>query len=791
MQGTLVDVPSSTLASESAKEVRDSLAAASPHRPPMTVVVIQESSESPGTLNNDNSQHSRPWQPPPTRSVSLGSTEGKSRSESASSSISPNCFSSFKLKPRKPVPFGSNPVRSGRPSATGSPRGRKRPANSISIPIGSVSSAGSPPRPPRPFCAKDDRSDASSAKEATFSPDSDSTRKQTSLSPPTFDMDCLNLNSLSIHSPSKTSPPSYRGNPHGVSRARASSFSMYGYGASPVGSVTRAAMTSTSESTNSSFMGTPSSSAWSSPRHVPLTVLSSSQTMSPSMNSLVRPPLHGGESSLLFSLDNDDDQSDDMGFPMKLPSSTSCNSSISSSGDDYKIPMYSSQRLAQKPPAMFSSPRKTTTLSPRTPLPRVMLTPRTPKSTGSRRQGVLPMFPSPSEDDISSTPQTNQSSIDDAMEILLDGLAKRGHPGRFHATTDYIHHPSEEVPKMLIPRHHDSTNSLAYSLTEGSRAPAANRNEQDSFLPPVPLSETPPPTLESDIINRSPPALPKAWLLPVPSNSTIVDDRHNNAHENDESHLSPSIERSAGFDQTTREPSARSIPVHESVFKDMMSVNARERSTMADCESLSDSCDEDEFVLSLPVSNKSHEIDETRPKKQIRRDSYDSGASTFINGRHESSTSLASGLASASSLFGMEFYQDETHSATSPHAHRSSTPFLSRSNHTESFNSSFGALSSHEGEGNDSFVPLGIHHRARRSEHSFGSIGLSLEGHSSAVDDQGRDLVTPPATRQQVAFSPPLLVSQSDQADCFCLTPKYANKGSQNDNDDDEGGMFP
>ena len=89
-----------------------------------------------------------------------------------------------------------------------------------------------------------------------------------------------------------------------------------------------------------------------------------------------------------------------------------------------------------------------------------------------------------------------------------------------------------------------------------------------------------------------------------------------------------------------------------------------------------------------------------------------------------------------------------------------------------------------------------MHHRARRSEHSFGSIGLSLEGHpSAAVDDQGRDLVTPPATRQQTAFSPPLLVSQSDQAHCFCLTPKDTDKESQidddDDDDDDEGGMDP
>lgn len=171
------------------------------------------------------------------------------------------------------------------------------------------------------------------------------------------------------------------------------------------------------------------------------------------------------------------------------------------------------------------------------------------------------------------------------------------------------------------------------------------------------------------------------------------------AHENDEMDLPPSIERFTGFDQSAREQS-----MQESVLKDMMIANARERATLADCESLSDSCDDDEFILSFPVSTKPPEIDGSRPPKQRRRDSYDNGPSgAFVNGRHESSTSLASGLASASSLFGMEFYQDETHSTTSPHAHRSSTPFSSKSRHSESF----GALSSQEGEGHDWFAPLG------------------------------------------------------------------------------------
>lgn len=782
-----VNEPSSPLSESHLSPKRDDAIATATHRPPMSVVVIQESkNESPlGTLNEDSQHGSSSWAPPPmmvsvgTPEESRASWQRSQASANESMSTAPCTFSSsFKLKPRNPFPFASPSRAGGRGGSLGAPRGRKRPAHSMSIPAGSVSSSESPLRPPRPFYGKDDRSDVSSTKAESVSGGSDSTAKDSSMSPPIFEMECLNLKSLSLQSPTKTSPPSFRGNRHGSSRSRTSSFTMYGYGASPAGSVTRAATnTSASESTSSSFVvGTPSSSTRSSPRHVPLTVLSQGgqSLVSPSKNSLVRPPRHGGGPSLLFSLDQDEDDSEDDGiaFPRKLPTS-SCNSSISSEDTDRKIPMYSSSSLGS---TMYTSPVKTATSSPKTPLPRIMLTPRTPQSTGSRRKTGLPMFPSPSDDGIDTTsigdtPQTNTSSIDEAMDTLLNGFARRGHPARFHSTTGYIP-PLDEI-QAKESRYHNSSNSLAYSLAhsvENNNGDAAGANDgqeerEESFLP----RRTPSPTaIESNNVNTNPPTLPRAWLLPMPSDSNGMNRSQHGS--NDLPRPPPTIERSTKASSATPQ-----LSNHDTILRAMMDETARARAAHADSDSLSDSCEEDAFVLTCPSDVTTSEREDCyRPPKQPRRESHENlatiSSNSFLNGgRRESCTSLASGLASATSLFGMEFYQEEGQSMTSPPVHRSTTPFSSHSIRSNTNSGSNGELSNRDGD--EGFAPLGMHHRFRRSENSFGSLGLSLDGPSVPVDDQERDLVTPPVTRQ-VAFSPPPLPVQKGQRESFCPTPK-------------------
>lgn len=497
----------------------------------------------------------------------------------------------------------------------------------------------------------------------------------------------------------------------------------------------------------------------------------------------MRPPRHGSGPSLLFSLDQDEDVSDDdegIRFPRKLPAS-SCNSSLSSEEADSKILMFGSPSLSS---TMYTSPIKTAA-SPKTPLPKIMLTPRTPQSSGSRRKVGLPMFPSPSDDgiDTTSTSQTHSSSIDEAMDNLLNGfVAKRGHPGTFQSTTGYI--PSfDDIHGNSSRYRHNSSNSLAFSV-EDSKGDATGaeleRADSASFL----TRTSPPQTaLESDNVNNtSPPALPGTWLLPPPSDSNA---NGHLMHASEDMPLPPRIDRStqAPFGA----PLMPSTSKHDTILRAMMDANARARS--ADSDSLSDSGEEDAFVLTCPSSRAMALVDGQRPPKQRRRESRERALSSSLfnggresctslasglasaSGLRESCTSLASGLASASSLFGMEFYEEEGHSVTSP-LYRSTTPFSSHSFKSKQ-SGSHGELSSKGDE--DGFAPLGMHHRFRRSENSFGSLGLSLDGPSDAVDDRGRDLVTPPATRH-VAFSPPPLPIQPVNTESFCSTPKSTNK---------------
>lgn len=757
------------------------------HRPPpLSVVVIQESSSSyptTTTLNNEDS-NSASWNAT-AGIVSSSSTDAESRAssswqqyrsstndESTSGTSAPGCFSSFKLQPRNPGPF-SSPSRGGFGGrGVVSQRGRKRPAHSMSIPVGSLSSSESPSRPPRPsyLYGKDDRSDdVSSTKGESFSAGSDTTAKDASLSPPIFEMEGLNLKSLSLQSPIKQS----------ASRPRASSFQMYGYGVSPAGSVTRPSNTSASlsGSTTSSFVasGTPCSSARSSPRHVPLTVLSQGQSlMSPSMHSLVRPPRPGNDPSLLFSLDNDEGSDDEGGLGLKLPAS-SCNSSISSDSPERKGPPLPSSMMNDSV-TMYASPSKTIASSPKTPLPRIMLTPRTPQSScGSHRKAGLPMFPSPSDDGIDTlgTPNTQHSSIDEAMDTLLNGFAaRRGHPGRYHATTGYIPPLGEDgLEKSSRYNKMSSSNSLAYSLalsTEDNQDDDDNRrNVDEPEQLAVPIRRSPSPSeLESKNVDMNPPALPRSWLLPVPpKNYDNMNDRNN--EENEALHLPPTIERST---QSSMPP----ITKHDTILKAMMDANARERASRPDSDSLSDSGEEDEFVLTCPsnlASGNSDPTDGNRPQKQRRRESQDSVASgSRLAGRRESCTSLASGLASASSLFGMEFYQDDGPTSMASPVYRSTTPYSSHSLRSKQ-SMSHGELSTED----DGSVPLGMHHRFRRSENSFGSLGLSLDGPSAAVDEHGRDLSTPPIT-SRFAFSPPPPPKQPSQPEAFCSSPESPKK---------------
>jgi hypothetical protein len=204
-----------------------------------------------------------------------------------------------------------------------------------------------------------------------------------------------------------------------------------------------------------------SASSKSSPKFAPLTVIShrennmatpSSQRTSASQ----RPPLHGGASTLLFSLDatpRDSDDDEEFSTPKRPPPAVFCpsmtcsaNSSISTIHEPI---MYTGPSSKQARTAEFESPGKRSLmdLSPRTPLPKITLTPR---STGSHSSG-LPRFPSPTDDiDNALTPMTlftERVWVEDVVSSR-----QRKVPSSFTVSFDPV----------AVPRHHPSPTTRSF-----------------------------------------------------------------------------------------------------------------------------------------------------------------------------------------------------------------------------------------------------------------------------------------------------------------------------------------
>jgi hypothetical protein len=206
-----------------------------------------------------------------------------------------------------------------------------------------------------------------------------------------------------------------------------------------------------------------SASSKSSPKLAPLTVIShrennmatpSSQRTSASQ----RPPLHGGASTLLFSLDatpRDSDDDEEFSTPKRPPPAVFCpnmtcsaNSSISTIHEPI---MYTGPSSKQARTAEFESPGKRSLmdLSPRTPLPKITLTPRSAGSRSSR----LPRFPSPTDDVYNAlTPMTLFSDRFWVEDVVSS--RQRNVPSSFTVSIDPVavprHHPSRTT-KSFIP----------------------------------------------------------------------------------------------------------------------------------------------------------------------------------------------------------------------------------------------------------------------------------------------------------------------------------------------------
>lgn len=185
-----------------------------------------------------------------------------------------------------------------------------------------------------------------------------------------------------------------------------SSFSLYV--SSPAESIQRTCSDSFSISTNSvSASRTPSGSTKSSPRQVPLVIIPTTmqqvQACSPSRFQPYdgRPPFHINASRVHRREEN-------------AASPQRSSRFLSSCVDDMAGPdaWKSSTRSSEDP----LTPR-TSGASPRTPLPRITLTPRTPLSSQRNKPTSLPVFPSPTRDVFD-----DNDDLGRMMDDLLDGF---------------------------------------------------------------------------------------------------------------------------------------------------------------------------------------------------------------------------------------------------------------------------------------------------------------------------------------------------------------------------------
>lgn len=675
------------------------------HRPPMNIVVIK------GSPSLDTSSPASGFASQGSPGVwSEDSTPARRTNFTTSNSFSP-----FKLRPR-----GSSSTICTTTSITGSLasgiRGQKRSAISMSAPFQLPEQPSD--TPPRPITHS---RVAESSKSDEGSSTSWSSPVQTSLPSDRHEIDQLGIQGLSLQSPIKMAP-SFDSRSAGSSlvgnqqnRSGSSSFSVY-HSTSP-----RSFARGGSTASSAVHGQTPSSSARSSPRHVPLTVLSGGRPNgSPSKSVSALPPLHLGGPSMLYSLDGGNGGDDENGSASPRRVGVSCNSSISSScsAEEGGLP------FAIEP----LSPPSTTAY--RRPLPKVNLTPKTPSSCGSHKTGGLPLFPAQLEDDVffSSTPDTKQDSqteaAGDAMDRLLHGFANAckddGRSARLSSDLQDIT-DSTNPSKFLHP---SSSCSLALSA-DGEANNGSSKN-----------------------------AVSRAWLQTESPNgvATCMTRNTNTGVPTDGVGNRP-----PGFATNTN---SLLQPSHSSgILKAMFQEETLLGTVDPEREELSDIDDEEGFVLSCPVkkdqlrelvspSSQSDASDTNQRAKQRRRrsDEYAIGLDLY---NHASSTSLASGLASNTSLFGMDIVHEDGQLKS---VSRPSTPHLALGIKTKMSRSGSG-LNRRDSE---ELLNSSSGFLRKKSEHSLGSLGLCLDG---SMDDgcSGRELETPPITSTNGKLSPPPL----------------------------------
>uniref|UniRef100_A0A7S1YJU8 Uncharacterized protein n=1 Tax=Grammatophora oceanica TaxID=210454 RepID=A0A7S1YJU8_9STRA len=599
---------------------------------------------------------------------------------------------SFKLQPR-------NPLESARRSSRVSTRGRKRRAHSISV-----------PRPSVPFADED--SGKHSFGSSGGSGHCSQHKNELTLSP------LLTMQTLSIQSPTSKQP---RGSPLSVpstglpcSRPNASScFSAYA--GSPAGSSNPAAFSSSS-------LASGVSSNKSSPRQIPLTIVSESRSPRKTPQSH-RPHFVGHGSTLLYSLDKESPlRHEETRTPRLAPSAPTTAFAWSSAESMNCTKTEAKNMLCGTPPV--ASPR-----TPRTPLPRKLnLTPRTPMS-GSRNETrkQLPAFPSSTGGDmLDCTFIPNRHTASERMDQEMDKLlmafsTKAGRDKSDGASKAHDQHiGAEDVVNVSSRRE----NSLLASSRPSKRTHLLEVDSKNKLSELHPShSKTPPPAPEGGIKIKSV--------------------------------LTPS-----------KAPGG--------MLAEMMEAEARAGVLDAETGSLSDSDDED-FILAAPLglSFNRHQEASSREaatsaedgpvfvqRARQRRRYGDKQSNELMSNDdfgasrpHSSMTSLAatSTCTSHTSLFGIDIVHEVTSARTTPFSHVSLSKVSTKSVR-DNFTHDCGSSSSS--------------HQSRQSIHSLGlCVDETTASAPNKHDDEGsaRDLVTPPGLLSAPPTAPPSLPGRLTQ----------------------------
>jgi hypothetical protein len=490
------------------------------------------------------------------------------------------------------------------------------------------------------------------------------------------------------------------------------------------------------------------------PKFAPLTVISHSDVAAtPSSQrtlSSLRPPLYGGASTLLFSLDGTpkSDEEKDVFTPKRRPTTVLCPnfssaSSVSTMHEPSATPTSKQARTTdyESPGKRLRTPLPKLTLTPRTPLPKITLTPR---STGSRsRDSGLPRFPSPADlINKSLTPMSlfsQRFSQGAAVGSLKTSLGEPSEMGRNPSAT------SRDPP---------DSSSLALCI--------------DSIeFAPLPVAPGP-------SIAKSVPATKS--FIPMPD----WDDA-GPAVCSDTGHSESFLRTPPFLAMKTRSILAPSTS--SGTLQAMMDEDERNAAADVDNDSLSDSDDDEAFVLAAP-----RVIDEEKQQsnhRKLRQRRCRVPGERLEPPKPITRSSVNSfDRPSCTSLFGMDFVNSSSElfgmdKSSNGNLRRTPSGYLSRDLSQSSLGLAIdGAISgsdSNDLSGRDLITPPVMDHALGMDKSSNGnlrcnpsgylnrdlsqsSIGLAIDetiSGSNSNDLSGRDLITPPFMNH--AHSPPPL----------------------------------